>query len=167
MPMPRIIQTLRDKISAMSGFALAWLSLASALVGGAAASACWVGGLIKGIAGAFPFHIGLTAAVILVIAGICDLLNDMVPNRFAVYAAIFLPSLFLLVHGKVGAMVHGWSDAINAWSHQNMGTLLGEGSATAVATLCITGAVMLSNKVVAKTRASNAAARPNAMAGGR
>jgi hypothetical protein len=161
--MPRIVQTLRDKISAMSGWALAWLSLASALVGGAAASACWVGGLIKGVAGMLPFHIGLTVAVILAIAGVCDLLNDLFPNRFAVYAAIFLPSLFLLVGGSIGAKVHGWSDAINAWSHQNMGALLGEGSATAVATLFITGAVVLSNKVVAKSRAS--AARTGAMAG--
>jgi hypothetical protein len=162
--MPRIVASVRDKINAMSGWALAWLSLAFALVGGAAASACWVGGLVKGVAGALPFHIGLTVAVVLAIAGICDLVSDLFPNRFAVYAAIFLPSLFLLVGGRVGTTVHGWSDAINAWSHQNMGALLGEGSATAVATLCITGAVMLSNKVVAKT---GAGARAGAMAGQR
>ena len=164
MPMPRIIQSLRDRINAMSGWALAWLSLTCGVIGGAAASACWVGGLIKGVAGALPFHIGLTVAVILAIAGICDLLADLFPNRFAVYAAIFLPSLFLLVGGSLGAKVHGWSDAINAWSHQNMGALLGEGSATAVATLFITAAVVLSNKV--KTHAGGAA-RAGAMAGQR
>jgi hypothetical protein len=162
--MPRIIQSLRDRINAMSGWALAWLSLTCGVIGGAAASACWVGGLIKGVAGALPFHIGLTVAVILAIAGICDLLSDMVPDRFAVYAAIFLPSLFLLVGGSLGAKVHGWSDAINAWSHQTMGALLGEGSATAVATLFIAGAVVLSKKVVAKSNAG-AAARAGAMAG--
>ena len=164
MPMPRIIQSLRDRINAMSGWALAWLSLVCAVIGGAAASACWVGGLVKGVAGALPFHIGLTVAVILAIAGVCDLLADLFPNRFAVYAAIFLPSLFLLVGGSLGARVHGWSDAINAWSHQNMGALLGEGSATAVATLFITGAVVLSNKV--KSHAGGAA-RAGAMAGQR
>jgi hypothetical protein len=164
MPMPRIVASLRDKINAMSGWALAWLSLVCAVIGGSAASACWVGGLVKGVAGALPFHIGLTVAVILAIAGICDLLADLFPNRSAVYAAIFLPSLFLLVGGSLGHQVHGWSDAINAWSHHNMGALLGQGSATAVATLFITGAVVLSNKVVAKSH-GGAAARAGAMAG--
>jgi hypothetical protein len=45
--MPRIVATIRDKINARSGWTLAWLSLVCGVIGGAAASACSMGGLVK------------------------------------------------------------------------------------------------------------------------
>ncbi len=150
MQYPRFVLNLRNRINSMSGLGLAWLSLIAAIIGGSAASICWIGGLIQGGASMLPWHLGWAAPLVVSVVFLVDVFSDLTPNRKAVFAASVLPSLFLLVHGTLGGAVHGWIDHINTWSHQNFGTVLGEGSATAVATLCLLGAFMLAQRAAPK-----------------
>jgi hypothetical protein len=125
---------------------LAWVSLGLAVVGGAAASTCFVGGLISGIVGALWDWVPLVLSPALFIVWLCDLLNDGIPNRLALWTTMLLPSVNLAIHGRLGAALAGWSHALNAQVDQTVGSWVGQSSMVAVTFVCAFGALWIAHK---------------------
>lgn len=129
---------------------LAWVSFGFALVGGTAAAATFIGDLIDGLFGFFPGWVAGLALAALVVGTALDLFNDGEPNRFAVYAAMALPSLARTSPGRLGQSVtnlsHAALDGVNGF----LGSWLGVTSALGTAAACVVVAMLMARRVVTK-----------------
>ena len=136
---------------------LAWTSFALAVVGGTLAPQMFLGKLIQGFLGLWPWPwippVLLAATVVAV--GI-DIFIDLTPNQAAIWSALTMPTIAASVQGKLGDTVSGWCqsllDAIDGWLH----TWITD-SSTGLAIACIAASLIMARRVVKKSKAAGVA----------
>lgn len=136
--------------------ALAWCSFVVAVAGGALAADMWIGETVATIVHAIP--VPWLAAVLLVVAflGTClDLFIDGEPNQLAIYAAILMPSFAAATGGGLARSVTSWSGNVLAWIDKDLSSWLGTASSTGLAAGAIVAAIMMSRRVVKKSRSTS------------
>lgn len=136
---------------------LAWASFALAVVGGTLAPQMFLGKLIQGFLGLWPWPwippVLLAATVVAV--GI-DIFIDLTPNQAAIWSALTMPTIAASVKGKLGDTVSGWCqsllDLIDGWLH----TWITD-SSTGLAIACIAASLIMARRVVKKSKAAGVA----------
>ena len=137
---------------------LAWTSLGFAVVGGTLATETWIGKVIQGFLGLWPWE--WIPAVLLagaVVALGLDLFMDGVPNRWAIWSALTIPSIAASVDGKLGDWVSHWCGEllglIDGWLSEWV-----TDSSTGLAIACIATSLILARRVVKNAKAAKAGA---------
>lgn len=130
---------------------LAWTSFGLAVIGGAALTSTFVGGLVAGVVGFFPSWVAIAGFAGALSAMAMDLFVDGEPNRIALVTAAVLPSLARAVPGKLGLTVTQASAQALAHVNDALGEWLGVRSALGLAVSCIVVAILMSRRVIAKT----------------
>jgi hypothetical protein len=136
---------------------LAWTSFVIAVVGGTLAPEMFLGRLIQGFLGLWPWHWippVLLAATIVAVA--VDIFIDLTPNQTAIWSALTMPTIAASVKGKLGDTVSHWCnqllDQIDGWLH----TWITD-SSTGLAIACIAAALIMARRVVKKSKAAGVA----------
>lgn len=130
--------------------ALAWISYALAVAGGAAAAATFVGGFVAGVVRFFPGWVAVAAFGAGFIAMAVDLFVDGTPNRLAIWMGILLPSVARAVPGRLGQTVTAVSNQVLAQINHVLGEWLGATSAFGVAVFAVAAALLVARRVVHK-----------------
>jgi hypothetical protein len=136
---------------------LAWASFVIAVVGGTLAPQMFLGKLIQGFLGLWPWPwippVLLAATIVAV--GI-DIFIDLTPNQAAIWSALTMPTIAASVKGKLGDTVSGWCqallDEIDGWLH----TWITD-SSTGLAIACIAASLIMARRVVKKSKAAGVA----------
>ncbi|NYT96429.1 hypothetical protein [Salinispora sp. H7-4] len=136
---------------------LAWCSFAIAVVGGTLATETFLGRVVQGFLGLWPWEwIPPVLLAVAVIGLSVDIFIDSVPNQMAILSALTMPSIAASVTGRLGDEVSHWCGrllaAIDGWLHVWVTE-----SATGLAVACILGALVMARRVVRKSRAAGVA----------
>ena len=109
-----------------------------AFIAGVAASNTWIGDWVGTIIGWFPAWVAVVGFVLLFIAVLWDLANEGVPEAFAIYGALFLPSIALSIpeDARLHAVLTTWITDLNNWLDRQVGEWLAPGAQEFTAT-CI------------------------------
>lgn len=140
---------------------LAWASFIVAIAGGALAADMWIGKAVGKFVHAFPLP--WLAAVLLVVAflgTVIDLCIDGEPNQLAIYAVILMPSFAAATGGGLARSVTSWSGSVLAWIDQDMSAWLGTASSTGLAVAAIASAILMSRRVVKKSKGRGGSGTP-------
>lgn len=132
---------------------LAWANLAIALTGGALAVDTWVGQVAVWFIQVPPwewFPPVLLAALVIAVG--LDLFLDGVPNQMAIIGALAAPSVAAASPGKLGATVTEWAGSLLGWLDGELIGWLGTSSATGLAIGCIVASILMSRRVVRKSK---------------
>jgi hypothetical protein len=136
---------------------LAWASFAIAVVGGTLATETWIGKLIQGFLGLWPWKwippVLLAAAVV---ALAVDIFIDLIPNQTAIWSALTIPSIAASVPRRLGDEVSHWCgellNLIDGWLHEWIAD-----SSTGLAIACIAASLIMARRVVKKSKAAGVA----------
>jgi hypothetical protein len=136
---------------------LAWTSFAIAVVGGTLAPQMFLGKVIQGFLGLWPWPWippVLLAATIVAVA--VDIFIDLTPNQAAIWSALTMPTIAASVKGRLGDTVSGWCqqllDLIDGWLHAWI-----TDSSTGLAVACIAASLIMARRVVKKSKAAGVA----------
>lgn len=143
---------MRGNVRQKGVLALAWISYALAVVGGAFLTATFVGSWIVGLVGWFPGWVAAVAFAGALIAMVVDLWVDGEPNRLALWMAMVIPSLAMAVPGRLGESVRDVSDEIRSAVTSGMTEWLGTSSVYAIAFASVVVAMLIARRVVTKGR---------------
>ncbi len=136
---------------------LAWTSFVFAVVGGTLAPEMFLGKLIQGFLGLWPWQwippVLLAATIVAV--GV-DIFIDLIPNQMAIWSALTMPTIAASVNGKLGDTVSHWCNLllglIDGWLHAWI-----TDSSTGLAIACIAAALIMARRVVKKSKAAGVA----------
>jgi hypothetical protein len=136
---------------------LAWATLGIATVGGTLAPEMFLGRFLQGFLHLFPWKwIPPVLLAVAVLALAIDLFIDWVPNQAAIWSALTIPTLAASVEAKLGDKVSegcAWIlDQIDGWLHEWI-----TDSSTGLAIGCIAAALIMSRRVVKKSKAAGVA----------
>lgn len=97
-----------------------------AAAGGVAVSDTWIGHFVGGVVNIGPIwlpHVLFAGAVLLIVL---DLFRDGIPERFAIYLALFAPSLAMAIpkDAKLHQKMAGWIENLNNWLDRTIGPWL-------------------------------------------
>lgn len=143
---------MRGNVRQKGVLALAWISYALAVVGGAFLTATFLGSMIAGFVGWFPAWVATVAFAAAVVTMLVDLFVDGEPNRLALYSAMVIPSLAMAVPGRLGTAVRDLSGEIQAAVTGGMTDWLGTSSVLAIAFASVVVAMLIARRVVTKGR---------------
>ena len=138
---------------------LAWLALAVASIGGAAAAGTFVGDWIDKLFAILPWQwVPILLLIVLVVATAIDLLIDLIPNQAAIYSVIAMPSVAAATPGGFGDTIGGWFNGLMGWVNSGLVQWLGTDSAVGLALACIVAAVLMARRVIRKSAGQPAGA---------
>lgn len=132
---------------------LAWISFGFAVAGGAALAATWAAGWIVAPIKWLPSSqvIAVVALVFALLGMALDIFIDFVPDRFAVWMGILLPTLATATSGKLSAKVTELANQVLSQVSGGLTGWIGQTSKTAIAAVCITAALVMAKRVVRKS----------------
>jgi hypothetical protein len=145
---------------------LAWGAFVLAILGGVAATACWVGAPVIFVVGIFWWWMPFVLVVVVGLVVVGDVLVDGIPNRSAIYGAMVWPSLVASVQGKLGETFRGWITSLNTWLDDTIAEWITDaprGSAalmTVISVAAIAFAVVYTNRYAAKKAAADRQGSP-------
>jgi hypothetical protein len=131
---------------------LAWISFGLAVIGGAALSATFVGGIVANVMGILPGWVSIVLFAAGFVAMAVDLFVDGIPNQVALYTAIVLPSLARSVPGRLSGTVTDLSRQALAQTNDALGVWLGTSSALGLAAAAVVVSLLMARRVVQKGR---------------
>lgn len=140
----KVFRVVHDRATVI----LAWVSFALAIAGGALAADMWIGRFIHNLIGMFPNWLAILALVGVFFGMALDVILDLEPNRFAIFAAIILPSLAGCTNGKLAATIDRWSADLLHFIDRDLSGWLGTSSSTALALAAILVSWLIARRVV-------------------
>lgn len=140
---------------------LAWTSLAIATIAGTFAVATFVGDIVRGVLGVFPWGwipAGLLIAGLVTI--VVDLIKDGEPNHPSLIALMLAPSVASAANGRFGDTVTGWANDLNGAVDDGLSEWFGTQSSLGITIICIVVALILANRVIKKGRSGDGGGYP-------
>src|SRR4051812_14726719 len=100
---------------------LAWTAFVAAVIAG------------SGLAATNPTMVQIFVVLGAIVVATIDIAKDKTPNQYALFVALGLPSLVILMDGKLADTLDGWFSDLWGWAGDTLGAWVG----TAVTTTAI------------------------------
>lgn len=129
--------------------ALAWTSLAAAVVGGPLVAGMFIGDAVNAVLRAIPWNwIPPVLLGVLVILLARDMVVDWEPNRQAIYSLLLMPSVARATPGDLGDRVGEWTGAALDLVAEPLRQYLGTASPIALALFVGLAALLLAQRSI-------------------
>ena len=148
MSATQIMRTARAKAST----GLAWASWVSMFVGGTLIQFTPLGNQVANALNGLPELARILALLGLTVGMCLDLFKDGIPNQFAVYSMLIIPSLARSTTGKLGAEITNGGLWLANQISPSLREWLGSGSAVTLAACCALLGVLLARRFVSKSK---------------
>lgn len=161
---------LTGLITSLFSHTLATLACAYSVIGGLAATGTWVGDMISGFVGLFWWWTPYVLFFGGLIMFLGDLGRDGIPEAFAIFLPLFLPSFATAVpeNGKLHDLLNGWIDDTNNYLDGTLGEWIGGPGQEAVLTVVTVTAIafaVIAQVRYLKKRTGTTTTSPTALAG--
>lgn len=129
--------------------ALAWTSLAAAIVGGPLVAGMFIGDAVNGVLRAIPWNwIPPVLLGVLFLLLVRDMILDWEPNRQAIYSLLLMPSVARATPGKLGDRIGEWTGAALDLIADPLREYLGTASPIALALFVGLAALLLAQRSI-------------------
>lgn len=145
---------IKNSLSDMPVFVLAWIAQVLAFLGGSFAAATFLGDTARKVLGWLPDGWGWIPAAMLfliTVSVILDLLWDLLPERIALWGGFAAPMLASAVPNKFGDTVTGWADSLEGSLEGEIAEWFGGMPALGLTVVCLIGVVLTAKYALPKS----------------
>lgn len=134
---------IKESLTDLPQFVLAWITQVMAFLGGAFAVATFLGDWLDTALGWIPWEWVPVALLFAITMGVLlDLLWDALPERIALWGAFAAPSVAAAVPGNLGDSVQGWADDLKGALRDGLTEWFGDQPAIGLTVICLIGVVL-------------------------